>query len=84
MRHTATLQRRENVQAHTHYFATSGQRLLYVAQHLRTPAVFTPQVAISSPQSHKNLYYTVQQALAIKAYGSIKINIFFKTFVHSV
>ena len=64
MRHTATLQNRENVQAHTHCFATSGQRLLYVAQHLRTPAVFIPQMAYSSPQAHKNLYLKVQQALA--------------------
>ena len=64
MRHTATLQNRENVQAHTHCFATSGQRLLYVAQHLRTPAVFIPQMAYSSPQSHKKLYLKVQQALA--------------------
>lgn len=83
MPYTATLQSSENVQAHTHSFATGGQRLLYAAQYLCTPAVFTPQVAISSPQSHKNLYYTVQQALAIKAFGSIKINISFNTFVHS-
>ena len=65
MRYTATLQSSENVQAHTHFFATSGQRLLYAAQHLRTPAAFTPQVAYSSPQAYKILYLTVQQALAI-------------------
>ena len=65
MRYTATLQSSENVQAHTHSFATSGQRLLYAAQHLRTPAAFTPQVVNSSPQAYKILYLTVQQALAI-------------------
>ena len=64
MRYTATLQSSENVQAHTHFFATSGQRLLYAAQHLRTPAAFTPQVAYSSPQPNKILFLKIQQALA--------------------
>ena len=65
MRYTATLQSSENVQAYTHSFAISGQRLLYAAQHLRTPAAFTPQVANSSPPANKILYLTVQKALAI-------------------